>query len=398
MISVAEAKQRLLQNIPAPLIAELPIAEAAGYVLAEAIYSPLDMPAFPQSAMDGYAFAYASVQEGVPLLVSHVIQAGSSQLPVVKPGEAVRIFTGAPVPAGADTVVMQEKVAVEGNKIVVLDADLKRGANVRPKASQTAKGELAASAGTRLSAGALGFLASLGLANVKVYAAPKVGILLTGKELVKPGEPLQMGKVYESNSVTLRAALSGAGISPQLVRHVDDEEALIAAAVEEGLSSCNLLLITGGISVGDYDFVHKALQQADVTPIFYKVKQRPGKPIYCGRRGDTLVFGLPGNPASVLSCFYQYVVPAVRQMKGLSWGTENQVMKSLSADFTKKAGLTFFMKAKMEKEQVTILQAQESYKMNAFVESNCMVELAEEAQELQQGTQVRVYPFNQLWA
>lgn len=397
MISVAEAKKLLLDNIPPPIPVLLPLTEAAGYILAEELHSPIDMPPFAQSAMDGYALHYESLREGVPLPVTHTIQAGAAELPVLKPDETMRIFTGAPLPQGADTVVMQEKVEVQANSILVKDASLELGNNVRPIASQTAKGALAARAGMRLGPGSIGFLASLGIAAVKVYAAPATGIIVTGKELVKPGEPLLMGQVYESNSVTLRAALSEAGISPVLLRQVDDKAKLVYEAIAEGLASCQLLLITGGISVGDYDFVHQALQKAGVETIFYKIKQKPGKPIYCGRRGNTLVFGLPGNPASVLSCFYQYVVPAIRQMKGMDPAVSREVYKTLTTDFIKKPGLTHFMKARYEGDVVSILHAQESYKMDAFVESNCLVELDEDKSEFKKGERVQVYPLNQLW-
>lgn len=397
MISVAEAKAKLLSQIPAPIPVKLPLIQANGYVLAEDVYSPLDMPPFAQSAMDGYALHFKSLKINETLVVSHTIQAGAFELPMLKPGEAMRIFTGAPVPAGADTVVMQEKVVVEGNAILITDADLQQGANVRPAASQTGIGDLAAPAGTRLGPGSLGFLASLGIAEVMVYAAPKTGILVTGKELVKPGRPLLMGQVYESNSVSLVTALSEAGIVPALVRMVDDDAELTYTAIKESIDKCDLLLITGGVSVGDYDFVDTALQRAGVETIFYKIKQKPGKPLYCGRIGTTLAFGLPGNPASVLSCFYQYVVPAIRQMKGMDAAADQMVFKKLSADFTKKPGLTQFMKAKYIGDQVTILHAQESYKMNAFVESNCMVELDEDKSRFSQGDQVRVYSFHELW-
>lgn len=366
-------------------------------MLAEDIYSPLDMPAFPQSAMDGYALNFASLEPGVPLPVTHIIQAGATELPVLRPGEAMRIFTGAPVPEGADTVVMQEKTEARDGFVRVLDADLKPGANVRPVASQTAKGELAAKAGTRLGPGSLGLLASLGVADVTVFANPSTGILVTGKELVEPGRELALGQVYESNSITLRAALAEAGITPQLVQRVDDEADQTFEAISAGLASCQLLLITGGISVGDYDFVHGALERAGVETVFYKIKQKPGKPIYLGKKGDSLVFGLPGNPASVLSCFYQYVVPCIRKMKGLAPNTESTMLRNLSADFRKKPGLTHFMKGKLDGGYVQVLHSQESYKMNAFTEADCLVELEEEKELFRQDESVRVYPLNQLW-
>ncbi len=397
MISVTEARKLLLEHIPAPATILLPLTQASGYVLAEDISSPLDMPSFPQSAMDGYALHYGSWQSGKALPVTHIIQAGATELPTLQPGEAMRIFTGAPVPPGADTVIMQEKVEVQGNTILLNDPGLQQGTNVRPVASQTAKGDLAAKTGTRLSPGSIGLLASLGIKEVKVYAAPLTGIIVTGKELVAPGQPLQLGQVYESNSVTLRAALAEGGITPALVKHVDDEPELIHNSIVQALESCNLLLITGGISVGDYDFVQGALQKAGVEPVFYKIKQKPGKPLYLGKKGDTLVFALPGNPASVLSCFYQYVIPAIRQLKGLSPYSASASYKTLAADFSKKGILTHFVKGRCNADTVSILHSQESYKMNAFVESNCLVELPEEQSEFKAGEQVQVHMLNSLW-
>ncbi|EMR03669.1 molybdopterin molybdotransferase MoeA [Cesiribacter andamanensis] len=342
MISVAEAKHLLLANTPPPQPVQLSLAEAGGYVLAEALYSPIDMPPFAQSAMDGYALNFGQLEADAVLRVRHSVQAGAAELPRLAAGEAIRIFTGAPVPPGADTVVMQEKVELVEGGIRLLDPELKAGANVRSPASQTQKGALAAPAGTRLNPGSIGFLAGLGLSEASVFAAPATGLLITGKELVAPGTPLQMGQVYESNSASLRAVLAEGGITPVLLRQVEDEAEATYAAIQEGLAGCRLLLITGGISVGDYDFVYAALQQAGVETLFYKVKQRPGKPLYCGRKGDTLVFGLPGNPASVLSCFYQYVVPAIRQMKGLAAEATPPFFKTLREDFTKSGDLPSF--------------------------------------------------------
>jgi molybdopterin molybdotransferase len=397
MISVTEARQRLLDHIPAPTPATLPLAEANGYVLAEDVYSPLDMPSFAQSAMDGYALHFNSLQPGQPLPVVHIIQAGATDLPPLQPGQAMRIFTGAPVPPGADTVVMQEKVEVQGSTILLKDPDLTEGANVRPQASQTAKGDLAAKAGLRLSPGSIGLLAGLGIQHVQVFKNPDTAILVTGKELVKPGQPLQMGQVYESNSVTLRAALAEGGIRPTMTAHVDDEPELIYQAVVQALSTSQLVLITGGISVGDYDFVQGALQKAGVEPIFYKIKQKPGKPLYVGIKGNTLVFGLPGNPGSVLSCFYQYVVPAIRRFKGLDATTAQSTYKALTQGYSKKPGLTHFIKGIYKGDTVSITRAQESYKLSAFTESNCLVELPEEQSEFATGEAVRIYPLNQVW-
>ncbi|WP_017730924.1 molybdopterin molybdotransferase MoeA [Nafulsella turpanensis] len=392
MIPVDEAKKLLSKHIPAPCPVVLPLEEAVNHVLASDIEAPMEVPSFDNSAMDGYAFAFADFQTEKPLKISYTIQAGDTRLPVLKRGEAARIFTGAPIPEGADSVVMQEKTEVNNQLLQVLDNGLKKGGNVRRKGTQTAMGEKVLKAGTRLKAGMIGLLASLGLKEVSVYTAPKIAVIVSGKELVKPGNPLQPGQIYESNSFALQAALAEMGIKSPLLSSIDDEAEETFNAIAQYLEKCELLLITGGISVGDYDYVHQALERAGVEKIFYKVKQKPGKPLYCGRKRNTLVFGLPGNPGAVLSCFYQYVKPAIRQMKGMKNTFEAEGLLKLSANVQKRQGLTHFMKGKMEGEEVTVLQGQESYKLNAFAESDCLVELEEGKEHFAKGEMVKVYP------
>ena len=392
MIPVDEAKKLLSSNIPAPRPVVLPLGQAIHHVLAADIDAPMDVPSFDNSAMDGYAFAFNSYQEGSPLKVNHTIQAGDTSLPVIKAGEAARIFTGAPVPDGADTVVIQEKTEVNDQLLHVLDDGLKKGANVRLRGTQTAAGEKVLSAGTRLKAGMIGLLSSIGLKEVSVYAPPRIGIIVSGKELVKPGNPLKPGQIYESNSFALQAALADMALQPQLMTSVDDDEEEIFTTISDYLSQCEVLIITGGISVGDYDFVQQALERACVEKILYKVKQKPGKPLYCGRKENTMVFALPGNPGAVLSCFYQYVKPSIRQMKGLPNAFAAEGFLKLSADVQKRQGLTHFMKGKREGEEVRVLQGQESYKLNAFAESDCLVELEEGKEHFVKGEVVKVYP------
>lgn len=394
MISVEEAKRLLIENIPKPHSIYIPLEKASQCILAEDVSSPMDVPSFDNSAMDGYAFDFGSYQQGMPFALTYIIQAGDTYLPVLKPGEAARIFTGAPLPEGTDTVVMQEKVEVKDNRIIIQDAALKKGSNVRLKASQTAVDDKVLMAGTALKPGIIGLLASMGLAEVKVFAAPRIGVIVTGKELIKPGNKLVFGQIYESNSYTLQAALSEMSLSPYLSTSVDDDETKILTTIAEYLRVCDLLLITGGISVGDYDFVQRALEKSGVEKIFYKVKQKPGKPLYCGRKDKTMVFGLPGNPAAVLTCFYEYVKPCIKSMKGMKNSFDNQISLRLSDDVTKREGLTHFMKGKIAKEEVIVLHSQESYKMDSFVESDCLIQLEEERHTYKRGEKVKVHPID----
>ncbi len=391
MISVEEARMLLIHNLPTAQSTLVALREASQRILAEDIYAPMNVPSFDNAAMDGYAFAFDSYQKGLLYLGDHVIQAGETKIPVLQSGEVARIFTGAPIPEGADTVVMQEKVSVAGKAIAILE-DAVQGTNIRREASQTAVHEKVIAAGNKLSPGVIGLLASLGLPKVKVYTKPRVAIIVTGNELVAPGDILRRGQIYESNASTLVAALHDLYTTPHLMEIVADDPAKIKAVIDSFLPQCDMLIITGGISVGDYDFVQDALAQAGVQKIFYKVKQKPGKPLYSGKKNSTLVFGLPGNPAAVLTCFYQYVAPCIKGMQGVGDFFEHHVRRRLTAAVHKKVGLTHFMKGRMEGEAVTVLSSQESYKLDAFVATNCLVELEEGGQFYDKGAMVAVYP------
>jgi molybdopterin molybdotransferase len=391
MITVAEAKKCINENTGLLPVVAVPLGESGGMILAQDIRSELDVPPFDQSAMDGYAFRFDDLAAGQPLRVVGAIPAGVQTNQPLAAGEAMRIFTGAPVPQDADTVVMQEHVTVAGDQIRIEDPPLKQGGNVRPRGSQTQKGETALPAGAKLTPAAIGFLAGLGVETVSVWAKPRICLLITGNELAPPGSPLQPGQVYESNSFALAAALRELHIQPTLVFRSDDNEARITEYLKTGIETCDLVLVTGGISVGDHDLVKKSLENCLVETVFYKVKQKPGKPLYFGRKANTLLFGLPGNPASVLTCFYEYVVPAIQKMTGKVDPAPSGLTKVLAADFAKKAGLTYFLKGKLDGESVIPLGAQESYRMNSFADADCLIVLEENKSEYRKGETVEVH-------
>lgn len=386
MISVSEARKIISDHCVREKVERVTLAQAAGSVLSSPVYSPLDTPPFHQSAMDGYAFSFDH-WDGSDLEICGEIQAGNRADIRLKPLQAVRVFTGAALPAEADTVVMQEQVTKNENAIRINNVQLVKGTNVRPMGSQTTKGELALDKGQLLTAPGISFLAGIGIQNVEVYSNPLISIIITGKELIRPGENLTEGKIYESNSFGLIAALHALGIAPVSVELVDDEEEEIAKAFNSQIHN-DLLILTGGVSVGDYDLVPKMLEKCGVKNLFHRVKQKPGKPIYFGKLDKTLVFGLPGNPASVLSCFYEYVVPAISHF------TKRKYLKKLKMplanDYKKKAGLTHFLKGKTNKAEVTILDNQESYKMNSFALADCLVELEEGGENYLKGDMVEV--------
>ena len=388
MISVAAAKKIIADNFLILPEVTLPLVDAVQLRLASAIYSPVDVPAFPQSSMDGYAFAYSDWHSKKKLSVEGEMQAGSKTAFSLDTAQAVRIFTGAPLPAGADTVVMQEKAEVANNELIINDESLQQGNNVRLKGAAIKAGELALEKNSLLSPGAIGFLAGLGISEVTVFARPSVSIIVTGKELQQPGIALTYGEVHESNSFSLKAVLKQLQIHNIKIYSADDELELVKQVLDEAIANSDMVLLTGGVSVGDYDFVVQAAAACGVTKLFHKIKQRPGKPLYFGKKGSKLVFGLPGNPSSVLTCFYEYVLPALQA--GLM-----ALHVPLATSFQKPAGLTHFLKAWYDGKTVMPLDAQESYRMSSFAKANCLIKVDEETTVCKEGelTEIHLLPF-----
>lgn len=390
MISVPEARKIIQQHVTALQPVQMKLQDAAGYRLAVDIVSPLDIPAYPQSSMDGYAFSFSDWQQNPELLVQGEMAAGSRSQLEIQPETAVRIFTGAPVPYGADTVVMQEKTSVTNHHLQIHDEQLKQGANVRLQGSEIKKGELALTANATLTPAAMGFLAGMGITDVMVFPPPAVTIIITGNELQNPGQPLAYGQVYDSNSFALTAALQQNGIRQIKVVTVPDVLDQLTDALQQALELSDLVLLTGGVSVGDYDFVLEAATRCGITTRFHKIKQRPGKPLFFGTEASKLVFGLPGNPSSVLTCFYMYVLPAIIAMSGKQYGlSEKQV--PLSKSYRKAAGLTHFLKGYYDGNTVLPLGAQESYRMRSFAAANCLIELEEQVTDCIEGTMVNIH-------
>ncbi|RZJ16845.1 MAG: molybdopterin molybdenumtransferase MoeA, partial [Acinetobacter sp.] len=262
MITVAEAKTIIRDNITPLAAINVGLAQAAGHILAADIYANCDIPAFRQSSMDGYALKFE--EELKELTITGEMAAGAPAKSTLNTGETHRIFTGAPLPEGADSVIMQEKVTVKNGKILLQDPNLKKGLNAREKGSEIAAGDLAMSKGNLLTPAAIGFLAGIGVTKLAVFPMPKVAIIVTGKELQKPGQPLNFGQVYESNSYSLTAALRNEGITAIAVFEADDELDILTNILNEALATADVVLLTGGVSVGDYDFVVEASQQCGI--------------------------------------------------------------------------------------------------------------------------------------
>lgn len=390
MISTNEAKNIISRHV-SPLQPVLQsLSKSAGLVLAVDVFAAIDIPAYRQSSMDGYAFSFDGWQTYKSLSIAGEMAAGSGDAIVCSPEKAIRIFTGAAVPEGADTVVMQEKVIAKDGRLIIQDHRLSIGGNIRPKGSEIKARDLALPAGTTLSPAAIGFLAGIGIYEVYVYPKPSISIIVTGKELQQPGKALQYGQVYESNSATLTAALQQLNISNVKTITADDDLQILNQILQQALKASDVVLLTGGISVGDYDFVLEAANQCGVTKLFHKLKQKPGKPLYFGNKGNKPVFGLPGNPSSVLTCFYEYVIPALNQLSNHKNGLR-ALMVPLANAIDKPAGLTHFLKGFYDGEKAMPLDAQESFRLSSFAKANCLIKLNEDTTRCNEGEMVEIH-------
>jgi len=390
MITVEEAKNKLLKRIRMSSKELIGIGKASGRVLCEDIYSQISLPSFNQSAMDGYALR---LHNGNKYELIGEIKAGDNPKIGIKKGQAVRIFTGAAVPPDADCVVIQE-IVQEGNKyIIVGDYTPKKNDNIRLIGSHIQKGEIALKKGTMLNPAAIGFLVSLGIKHIKVYKNPIVSIVTTGNELQQAGKPITAGKIYESNSFALSSALKEIGIHPKFTAQLRDDKKTLHLTIQKLLRISDVLILSGGISVGKYDLVKETLHKLGVREIFYKVAQKPGKPLFAGRKGGKIIFALPGNPAAILTCYYEYVYPAIRKMQGFSEYFMPKKYVKTSEAIRKKTDRAYFLKGRITHNGVLPLEGQESYIMKSFAEANALIYLPLEKGDIEKGEEVEVHLF-----
>jgi len=387
MINVAEAAQLIKSHLPTFKSEKIAIDKSIGLLSSLSIYAPLSLPPFVQSSVDGYAIRFHDLDNSDVLSLADEVAAGCSKTSLLKQGSAIRIYTGAPVPFGADTIVMQEFARQNPRGISFDPKPEKKGTHVREVGSHIKKGELVLLKGECITVAMVGHLSGLGISEVEVIQRPSVAIVTTGSEVMEPGTPLSDGKIYDSNKAALSAALKEHGISPVSVTHVFDNPEQILAEIEKGLETCDLLIITGGVSVGEYDYVIPMLEKAGVTKIFHGVKQKPGKPLFFGKKGSKLVFGLPGNPVSTLACFHLYISSVVQNKSPLL------LQLPLANHFHKKAGLTHFLRGFANGHQVEILSGQDSYMLHTFTKANCLVSIPEAVETVNKGELVDVRIF-----
>jgi molybdopterin molybdotransferase len=312
LLSIAEAQRLILERVRPLPVETVPLDQSAERVLAEGAQALVDLPPFPSSAMDGFAVRAADTPGELPVVAR--IAAGRPAPRRLSAGEAMGIATGGVVPDGADAVIPVEAVVEEDNKVSIPEpADV--GANVRARGSDIGAGDLVAPAGARLTPARLGALAAAGISEVRCARRPRAAVVPTGTELRRPGEPLAPGEIYEANGLIVAAQLERAGASVERFEAIGDEEEVHRQTLEQALGA-DVVVTTGGVSVGPHDLVRRVEAALGVEEVFWRVAVKPGKPLAFGVRRSTLVFGLPGNPVSALVGFELFVRPALLALVG----------------------------------------------------------------------------------
>jgi molybdopterin molybdotransferase len=390
LITIEEA-QRLVLDRVRPLESEtVPVAAAAGRMVAEDARAAVDLPPFPSSAMDGYAVRAADVPGRLP--VTERVAAGRPAARALAAGEAFGIATGGVVPERADAIVPVEHVVDHGNEIEIA-APVEPGAHVRLPGRDVRAGAVVVEAGAVVTPGRIGALGAAGVAELRVARRPRAVVLATGTELRRPGEPLAPGEVYEANAPMLAAGLASAGAEVEVLDPVADDEAAHRTALERGLAA-DVLVTSGGVSVGPHDLVRRILRELGVEEAFWGVAVKPGKPVAFGTRGTTLVFGLPGNPVSSLVGFELFVRPAIAALQGAARPDVRLLPATLVTGLRRNPGRDDFVRAVVRDGAAEPLSGQESHMIVRAAAANALVHVPRGEGELAAGSQVRYVPLD----
>lgn len=397
MISVEEARRRLLEPLQSLGAEQVALSEAVGRVLAEDVAARRTQPPFAVSAMDGYAVRAADVT-AVPtrLRVVGAVPAGQAFAGTIGPGEAARIFTGAPLPAGTDAIVIQEDTERDGDMVVIRESS-PAGRYVRVAGLDFREGDIHLRAGRRLTARDVGLAAAMNRPWLLVHRRPRIAILPTGDEVVMPGDPVGPNQIVSSNGLALSALISQCGGIPlHLPIAPDDSEALqqIAAAA----TGADFLVTTGGASVGEHDLVRDALGASGLTLDFWKIAMRPGKPLMVGRYRDTPMMGLPGNPVSSLVCGLLFLKPAIDRLLGLPTGEPSLARARLAVPLPANDRRQDYLRAALTRKangtlEVRPFPVQDSSMMSLLSQSDCLVVRQPHAPPAAVGEEVEIVPF-----
>ncbi len=399
-IDYREARELLLER--AEIIGRrerLTLTEAVGRILAEDVSASRDVPPFDRSPYDGYAFraedtAGASRENPVTLRVLEEIPAGAICTRELTAGTAAKILTGAPVPPGADAVVKFEETEFSDMNVRIF-SPFSAGENIVTRGEDVREGQTVALAGTCIDAALLGTLAAQNIAEPTVYALPRVGIVTSGSELIEPGEELRGGRIVNTNRYAFHGALRHAGCEPVFFGAPEDDPAVIAAVIDRALRECDMLITTGGVSVGDYDFTPDAMERAGVQLLVRTLRLKPGGASAYGVRDGKLVCGLSGNPASAMTNFYAVVLPALRKLRGLREPRLTEIIVALAEDFPKRSPKTRLIRGRLElsdgKARMRVSRGQGNGVLHSLVGCDLLAEIPAGSGKLPAGTQLTAY-------
>lgn len=377
MLEESEALSRIISSVSPGSVTWLPIELGLGKVLAQDVTGSVDSPPFDNSSMDGYAVRAEEASTGARIRVAAEEQAAGPDLRLVlREGEAIRIFTGAPLPEGADAVVMQEDVERDGEFIEILEG-AEPGEFIRRRGGDVCAGQRILTRGQEITPARIALLASQGIAEIPVHTTPLAQIVTTGDELVDPGVPLMPGEIYNSNGPLLQTAVMAAGGTGAASHAMDDREEL-TDVLRSAFAVADMVIIAGGVSVGDRDYVKEVLNDLGVETDFWKIRLKPGKPFLFGRHPDgPIVFGLPGNPVSAFVTFSLFVRPVIRRLLGFP-GEETGLEKITAVaaeDFSNTGDRPHYLRGKWEDGVVRLSGTQQSHAVFGLSRANCLVRL-----------------------
>ncbi len=396
MITIDKAIEIIKTNLPPEKTEKISISEALGRTLAEDILAPEPSPRYTNSAMDGFAVRWQDVSDSaqgseISLEIIGESQAGIPFLNCIKEGQAVRISTGAMLPEGADTVVRVEDTTEENSHVRIL-AVRKQGQDIRYKGEEFHQGDLLLSRGTKLSAPQIGLQVAVGIDTVSVYRHPEVALLVTGSEFAASGEAVKEHQIRDSNSAMLESVVSEAGGMVCLTRRVHDNLKSTVDAIQK--VRADIILCSGGVSVGRHDHVKEAAEQNGFEPLFWRIRQKPGKPLYCAKKGETLLFGLPGNPVSAYMCFIHYIRPILAALSGHSFRWPMVTAQTLE-DITNNGTRTNLIRVRLQRRPnegfcITKAEKQGSHMLTSLVNADGYI-ILEPGKLLASGSRTDVY-------
>ena len=372
-LNIIENESTLLSND------NINVRESIGYCLNQKIISTIDMPPFDQSAMDGYALNY-DISISNYNIIGEVKAGDDCSKIILQKGDCIRIFTGAAVPKGATTIIQQEWCNNENN-VLSFNKKIKDSLNIRKKGEQIRQGDTILNKNHIINPASMGLISTVGINNINIIRKAKVAIVITGDELIKSTDEIKDAKIFESNSSMLYGALNKYGYDDINIYFTKDSKKQTELTISKAINDNDLIIVSGGISVGDYDFVKFAFDQLNVKEKFYKINQKPGKPIFFGTKKNKYIFGLPGNPGASLTCFYIYVLRCLSLISNKKYPLIKTKVK-LSSHYRKKGNRAEFIKAKVKNNQAEICSHQSSAMLLSFAKANALVFIDENISEV----------------